>query len=146
MLTEQMKEQAAIEKVKNGIRLCDEAITKAEKYERLQENPDWKNYLKDLEIRAGMHDREIQLALSQLDEAPNNSHVGADGKVVSSKMDWVDFIRNHKIRADLYREWIQEPESILKFAALARQTLPDLKKKLSAFQVSPSADRVNGGS
>lgn len=149
MITEEAKELAQMEKLENGIRLCNEALAKAEKYERLDEKKDWKEYLGDLKILAEVHDREILMAISQMDEAPNTTYFRPTedgGRTVSSKLDWVDFIRNHKIRADQCREWIREPGHVIALAKQARDTLPVLKEKLAELKSHYAETKGNGAS
>lgn len=145
MLTEEDQERQDIERIKSAIQVCNDGIAKAEKYERLSMNPDWKDFLKDLEIRASMHDKEIQLAIGIMDEAPNSTVV-KDGKLISSKLDWVDFIRNHKIRSDVIRSWAKDPELMMSFASDCRKRLPILLKQLEKYKKEPIGAGGNGAS
>lgn len=134
MITENDREKVATEKIEDGIRLCEDAIAKAEKYERLNDNKDWQGYFQDLKILVNLHEREIGVAVSMIPDAPNNSHVKHNdhGKemVVSSKADWTDFIARHEIQKNELLNWIEEPKRILAMASMAREKLPTLKEKL----------------
>lgn len=139
MITEQDQENQSRKKIESGIRLCEEAMAKAEKYERLQDNKDFKGFLEDLNILVGLHEREIAMGVSSLPDAPATGYMRTDdfGKqqLVSSKADWADFISRHEIQKKELLNWIQEPERILKMASLAREKLPLLKDKLSEMKL-----------
>ncbi len=145
MITEAENERLKIKKLENGIRLCEETITKAEKYERLQENKDWLSHLEDLKILIEQHDKEILLASSMIPDAPSHPYVTTDeagrSKVVSSREDWMNYISVHEIKRTLLKSWLKEPELILAGAALAREKLPVLKKELDSLS---HADTGNG--
>lgn len=138
MITEKDKTKASADKIKSGIRICEEALAKAEKYERLNENKDWKGYLEDLRIVSEIHGREVESGVQMLMDAPNNGHVKKDdfGKeiYVSSKADWTDFIVRHQIQKLEAMTWLKEPERILKMAALCREKLPFLKNQLAEIE------------
>jgi len=136
MLTEASKKQLKIDEISNGIRLCEEAISKAETYERLNDNPDWKAYLSDLETVVSLHDREIQFGLLMLMEAPPNTYVKHDARgevVVSSSEEWIGFIKRHQIQREELKNWTKEPARILMLASQARIKLPELKAQLLAM-------------
>ena len=139
MITEQEKEKQARQKVESGIRLCEEAIQKAEKYERLKENKDWQGFLDDLKDVIRLHENEIRMGESMLVDAANNGYVKTDdfGKqiYVSSRKDWTDFIVRHQIQKADAETWLKEPDRILAMAALAREKLPVLKEKLVEYAV-----------
>lgn len=135
MITELDKEKAQKEKLENGIRLCEDTIAKAEKYERLKDNKDWQGYLDDLKVLIGLHEREIKMGASMIPEAPFQSHIKHDevGRevVVSSKEDWMDFISRHETQRAELSSWLKEPERIVAMAAMAREKLPMLRDKLA---------------
>lgn len=130
MITESDKEKQELSRIKNGIRLCEETIAKSEKYERLQDNPDWKSFLGDMKVLADLHEKEIQTGTMLLIDAPNDGHAGSEGTYISSKQDWVDFIIRHQIQRQECLKWIEEPDRILAAARMAREKLPLLKEKL----------------
>jgi hypothetical protein len=138
MLTEAAKEKISKDKIASGIRICEEAMAKAEKYERLKENKDWLGYLDDLKILAGLHENEIKMGQSMLIDAPNTGYVKHDDfekeVYVSSKKDWTDFIIRHQIQKQEAENWIKEPERILTMATMARERLPILKEKLAEIE------------
>lgn len=144
MITEQDREKTEIQKLENGIRFCEEAITKSEKYERLEENQDWKEFWKDIEILIGVHDKEILMGISMLPDAPNNTVVKTNdaGKqaVVSSKQDWMDFIIRHEIQRDELKSWMKEPLRILELARQARERLPELREKRKRLNHAEHSD------
>ena len=124
MITEQQKEKEAREKLENGIRICEEAMAKSEKYERLKDNKDWQGFLGDLRVLTDLHDREIKMGESMILDAPNTGYVKHDGfgneKYVSSRQDWIDFIMRHQIQKTECSNWIKEPDQILTMAAMVR--------------------------
>ena len=134
MLTQQDKEKLTRNQLESSIRIFEDAIAKAEKYERLKENKDWQGYLKDLQVVVDIHAKEISQAEGYLPDAPATGYVKTDefGKqqYVSSRSDWMDFIVRHYIQKKQLMNWIEEPERILKMAALSRERLPVLKAKL----------------
>jgi hypothetical protein len=149
MITESENERLKIKKLQNGIRLCEESIAKAEKYERLKENKDWQGYLNDLTIVADQHDKEILIACTMIPDAPSHPYVstGEMGhtKVISSREDWMNYITTHEIKRAQIRSWLKEPGFILAQAALAREKLPIFKKELKALELV-HADTGNGAS
>lgn len=136
MLTEEAREDLLVERTKKAITLCEEAVAKSEKYERLKDFKPWQDYLGDLKILIDVHDREIKFGLQMLAEAPHTTYVrhATDGsgkeQVVSSKMDWVDFIVRHQIQKEEASNWMTEPDRILELARQAREQVPLLKEKL----------------
>jgi hypothetical protein len=134
MITEKDKEDSQIKKLEGGIRLCEEAIAKAEKYERLKENKDWQGYLEDLRVLSTLHEKEIKMGTTLIADAPNTGYVKHDASgsesYTSSKSDWVDFICRHEIERTILNTWIKEPDHMVTMASLAREKLPILKKKL----------------
>lgn len=148
MITEEDKERAKKTEVQRGIRICEEAMAKAEKYERLKDSPDWQGYLSDLKVLADLHDKEIRMAETMLIDAPSTGYLkmkdsGAQ-EYVSSREDWVDFIVRHQIQKSDCLAWVKEPEHILTLAALAREKLPILKEKLSEMALVTGAPSENG--
>ena len=135
MITEKDKDLQKKEKLENGIRLCEEALAKAEKYERLKDNKDWQGYLEDLKVLSTLHEREIKVGISMFMDAPNTGHVKKgdfDKEVyVSSKQDWMDFISRHEIQKQECENWIKEPDRVILLASMAREKLPMLKEKLA---------------
>lgn len=144
MLTEAEQENAKSEKLKSGIRLCEEMIAKSEKYERLQENPDWQGYLGDLKVLIGLHEREIRQGVASLVEAPHNSFVrhNAQGEeiIVNGKLEWSDFVVRHQIQKDELETWLKEPERIVEGARQAREHMPVLKQKLDILTKDSNGD------
>lgn len=134
MITEQNKEKLKMEKLSSSIQLCEEAIIKAEKYERLKENKDWLSYLADLQILVEQHEKEIRNGSQLLINAPRTGHTkinDAGSQVyVSSKDDWLDFIMRHEIQKGHLINLLKEPGYILEMAQIAREKLPVLKKNL----------------
>jgi hypothetical protein len=137
MITEEDKEKQAIKKLEDGISLCEQALDKSEKYERLNDNTDWKGFWDDVKILIGKHDQEIRMAESYLTDAPNTTYVKMDGdsqKVVSSKADWLDFIVRHQIQKQELERWMSEPKWILEMAEQARKQIPILKEKINLMK------------
>ena len=142
MLTEQTKEDQKKKTIENGIRICEEGMAKAEKYERLADNKDWQGFSEDLKVLADLHDKEIKMAEAMLLDAPSNGYVKMDGfdkqQYVSSREDWVQFIVRHQIQKAECLKWVKEPEHIITFAKLCRDRLPVLKKQLAEIESGPS--------
>ena len=154
MLSEKDKEAQKIKQIETGIRICNEGVQKAEKYERLKDNVDWKSFLEDLKVLAEKHDNEIRMAENMILDAPETGYLKFEmsgGEVskqafVSSRNDWVRFIERHQIQKAQCLLWIKEPESILAFAALCREKLPVLEKQLEEFNREPVSSGSNGAS
>jgi len=148
MITEQEKENQKVKQIRNGIRICEEAIAKAEKYERLKDNKDFIDYLKDLKILADLHDREIKMGESMLIDAPNSGYVKTafeKQEYVSSRQDWIDFIIRHQIQKAECTKWVKEPDQIIAFASLCREKLPLLQQQLSEIEGdADEEDRTRG--
>jgi hypothetical protein len=143
MITEESKYKLRIEKIENGIRICEDAIAKAEKYERLKENKDWQAFLGDLKVLGDLHDKEIRMGEQMLLDAPNTGYLKLemDKQVyVSSRQDWIDFIVRHQIQKEENVKWIKEQDHILKFADMCREKLPTLQKELEALRVPVEAN------
>ena len=136
-LTEIAKEEIKAQELKNLIQICEEAIEKSEKYERLSDNKDWKGYMEDLQILINLHDREIKFGINLMTEAPNSSYAkssnSGEQQIVSSKQDWSDFIIRHQVVRDELDKWIKEPDRIIEMSRQAREKLPILKEKLTAL-------------
>lgn len=150
MITEADKERLQKENIKQAIQFCEETILKAEKYERLQENKDWRDFIEDLKILGEQHDKQIKYAATMILDAPNAGYVKHDPSgseaYVSSKSDWVDFMSRHEIEKLECRKWIKEPEFVISAANLAREKLPILKKKLAELSNEPVTSGSNGKS
>jgi hypothetical protein len=135
MITEEDRERLSLEKVKKAIAFCEESMVKAEKYERLSENKDWQDHLKDLRVLADLHAREITSGSAMLINAPRTGYIkinDAGNQVyVSSKDDWLDFMMRHEIERSEILKWLKEPEAVLSMAQTAREKLPILKKQLA---------------
>jgi hypothetical protein len=133
-ITEEDKERLAKEDAQRKITAYEEAIAKAEKYERLKDNPDWQAYLEDLKIEATFYDRNIGWAREMLVDAPYDGYLkmGDNGKqeYVSSKMDWMDYIQRNDIERVKCLKLVRDPANIMKMAAMARERLPAVKEKV----------------
>jgi len=143
MLTPKAKEKQNVDKIERGIQICEEALAKAEKYERLKDNKDWQGYISDLKVLAELHDREIKMGQAMLVDAPSNGYVMTEfdkQKYVSSKSDWVDFIVRHQIQKAEAEKWAKEPDQIISFAATCREKLPVLKKQLEDMTVGSESE------
>jgi hypothetical protein len=134
LITEADKESQTIKRLEDAIALCEQTISKAEKYERLNENKDWQDFWKDVEFIAQTHDKEIKLAEESLVDAPENTYLKGDGIVVSSRLDWANYIARHYIQRQELLRWMNEPKWILDMAAQARAKLPELKNKLELLK------------
>ena len=149
-ITEEEKERIEKDKTKRTIQAYEEAIAKAEKYERLKDNPDWQGFLDDLKVLSDLHDKDIEWAKEMLLDAPNDGYLkmGAGGKqeYVSSKMDWTDYITRHQIEKKECLKWTKEPGYIMQMAAMARERLPLLKEKLVELSHVSGQPSENGKS
>ena len=148
MISESEKEKIQKDQLERGIRVCEEAVAKAEKYERLKDNADWKGFLDDLKVVESLHEREIAMGESMLIDAPNTGYLKMSAKgsqeYVSSRQDWIDFIIRHQIQKADCATWIKEPESIIAMAAMAREKLPSLKEKLMELSHATGLPSENG--
>lgn len=100
-----------------------EVLQKSEKYERLNENDDWKEVLED--IRAGIkaHETEIAQALVSLSELQP-----------SEREKMFDFILIHQVRKEQIEQALNRPVQILELAKKARTLIPELKEKIRTLQ------------
>ena len=141
MMTEEAKIEQKKKTIENGIRLCEEGMAKAEKYERLSDNKDWQGFLNDLRVLSDLHDKEIKMGEAMLIDAPSNGYIKLDGfdkqQYVSSREDWVEFIIRHQIQKAECANWVKEPERIITFAKLCRDRLPVLKGQLKEISDGP---------
>jgi hypothetical protein len=140
-LTEQDRQALEKKRIADAITVANQAISKAEKYERLSQNPDWKDHLRDLESIIHMHDREIKGAEEMLVDAPSVAYVKPDSKgipiLVSSITDWANHIRLHTIQKQQIERWLKEPEHIMEMARIARENLPILEEGLKKYEEVP---------
>src|SRR5579863_124879 len=101
-ISEEDKERIIKDQTIKAIATCEEAIEKAEKYERLKDNPDWKGFLEDLKVLSELHSKEIEWGKAMLIDAPNTGYLKMSAKgqqeYVSSRQDWVDFMVRHQIQ------------------------------------------------
>ena len=149
MITEEDKERLVREDAKRKIVAYEEAIAKAEKYERLKDNPDWKAFLNDLKILADLHETQIRWGMSMIVDAPNDGYIKIkEGKqeYVSSRQDWIDFITRHNIQKEECLKWENEPGYIMQMAAMARERLPGMKEKAADLKNVSGQPSENGKS
>ena len=147
-ITEEEKEARLKKEIQIKVQACEESIAKAEKYERLKDNPDWQGFMEDLKNLSNLHEKEIKWGRSMLLQAPNDGYLkrGKEGKqeYVSSKRDWTDFIVEHEIRKEECDKWEKEPGYIMSMAAMSRQALPIYKEKLSELAHVSGQPSENG--
>jgi len=148
MISEEEKERIQKEQAERAVRICDEAIAKAEKYERLKDNKDWIDFLGDLKVLSDLHEKEVTWGRAMLLDAPRTGYLKMNAKgvqeYVSSREDWIDFIVRHQIQKTECENWIKEPEHILTMAALAREKLPALKEKIASLSHVSGQPSENG--
>lgn len=130
-ITEEAREKQDAQRLKDGIRICEEAIKKAEKYERLSENPDWHAFWEDLDLIIEKHEKDIRYGVSQLPDAPGQTLMNGNGTKISSKQDWADFIAQHEVQKMQLEYWKKDPVRIIALAQMAREKLPMLKEQLA---------------
>lgn len=147
-ITEEDKEKIIREQTHKAILVCEETLAKAEKYERLKDNPDWKGFLDDLKSLSDLHKKEVEWGKSMLIDAPNTGYLKMSDKgkqeYVSSRQDWVDFIIRHQIQGAECSNWVKEPEHILVMAAMAREKLPVLKDRIASLAPVSGHPSENG--
>ena len=154
MITQKDQEKQKIEKIQNGISICEDALKKAEKYERLKDNKDWQGFIEDLKILSTKHDNEIKMGEMMLIDAPHTGYLKfqmSSGDVskqeyVSSREDWIQFILRHQIQKAQCETWTKETDRIINFAGLCREKLPQLKKELEDLTHEPVGHQGNGKS
>ena len=148
MITEEEKEQNLKKEILIKVQACEEAIAKAEKYERLKENPDWQGFMEDLKALSNLHEKEIKWGRQMVIQAPNDGYLkinqGGKQEYVSSKRDWMDFIVEHEIRKEECDKWEKEPGYIMSMAAMSRQDLPVYKEKLKELSHVSGQASENG--
>ena len=132
-ITEEARITQEIEQDKNQISICEDAIQKAELYERLEENSDWKAWKELLRKASALHEQEIQQGIKALINAPGSTIVRATqggDVIISSRDDWQEFITRHEIMRSNLEEWLKEPGLMIGLARKAREVLPGLKERL----------------
>ena len=119
MITEEDRVRERQDKLHDSIRLCQDILKKAEKYERLKDNDDWKGVLEDINILRDLHRREIDSAQKMMTR-----------QSFFRKMRTVDFIVEHQIRLEQIEEALKEMDRIIAAAKIARERLPEFQTQL----------------
>lgn len=133
---DELKQKKAV--VEDNLKLAEDILKKAEKYERLKGNPDWEGVLEDVKVLIGIHGKQIENALSQIVDVRPTGSV-AENKVVYGRDDWFDFILQHQVRKEQLMEGLNEQSRILEAAELARKSIPILQKQLDQFKENSNA-------
>lgn len=111
------------QQLQNELRYHTEVLQKSEKYERLIENEDWQDVIKEIKFVVDIHDREIKQALESLAELSPHDRVNAN-----------DVMLIHQIRKEQIEEALKEPERILDLAKKARERIPEVKEAIRQLQ------------
>lgn len=105
-----------------------EVLQKSEKYERLMQDSDFKDVLKDIQQTIDAHDGEIKSCLAQMSEY-----------TPKLEQDAFHAIRVHQILKEQAQHAMKRPEEILALAKNARTRLPELQEQLSKLK-----EQING--
>jgi hypothetical protein len=112
-----------VEQIENAIKYWTEVLQKAEKYERLMQDTDFKEVLQDIQGTVDAHDGEIKSCLDNMSQY--NPKLEADA--------WHS-IRVHQILKEQAQRAMKRPSEVVELAKKARTELPELTKQLSQLK------------
>lgn len=113
-----------IKQLESDIAYCKEVLQKAEKYERLMEEPDFKDFLKDFGEGFSVHEMQIETALDSLTDASPRQ-----------QEDLFRIILVHQSKKETVQALLNRPSDIVKLAATSRKNLPVLEDQLRQAQL-----------
>lgn len=113
-----------IKQLESDIAYCKEVLQKAEKYERLMEEPDFKDFLKDFGEGFSVHEMQIETALDSLTDASPRQ-----------QEELFRIILVHQSKKETVQALLNRPSDILKLAATSRKNLPVLEDQLRQAQL-----------
>jgi hypothetical protein len=105
--------------IENEIKYWTEVLQKSEKYERLMQDSDFKDVLKDIEQTVAAHENEIKMCLDGMSEYTPKLEVDV----------WHS-IRVHQILKEQAQWAMKRPQETIELAKQAREKIPALKKQL----------------
>lgn len=109
--------------LENELRFWSEVLQKSEKYERLKDNEDWLDVLKEVQHVADVHETEINNARARLtDVRPKD------------REEVFDIILVHQMRLEQIKEALGTPNRVLGMAKQARDRIPEIKSRLVELQ------------
>jgi len=117
----QLERDAA--QLESDISFAKEVLLKAEKYERLMEDKDFKDFLKDFEEGFGIHAKEVDSSLGML-----------TGSSPRQQEDLFRIILIHQAKKESVKQLVDRPLEIVKLAVEKRKQLPVLEEKLREAQ------------
>ena len=113
-----------IKQLESDIAYCKEVLQKAEKYERLMEEPDFKDFLKDFGEGFSVHEMQIETALDSLTDASPRQ-----------QEELFRIILVHQSKKETVQALLNRPSDIVKLAATSRKNLPVLEDQLRQAQL-----------
>lgn len=115
--------QGQVEQIENAIKYWTEVLQKAEKYERLMQETDFKEVLQDIQGTVDAHDGEIKSCLDNMSQYTPKLEADA----------WHS-IRVHQILKEQAQRAMKRPQEVVELAKKARTELPELTKQLSQLK------------
>lgn len=120
--------EVLVAQTESQIAYLAEVLQKSEKYERLMQDSDFKEVLKDIQQTIDAHDGEIKSCLAQMSEY-----------TVKLEQDAFHAIRIHQVLKEQAQRAMNRPSEILELAKNARTKLPELREQLSKLK-----EQING--
>lgn len=124
MITEEDRVKQTKEQLKEEIARHEFRILKAEPYERILTNADYKKILEDYQEIIKLHDEQVNLGLDSL--AVKTDH--------HERLNLANFVVAHRIRKQQLAELIARGNMIVKNAQESREALPELREKLADLE------------
>lgn len=124
-------EQEALKRdqLRKEIAYWNEVLQKAEKYERLLSDEDFKSVLKDLEAVVNAHQSQIEIGLESFSELD---------PVKLKDAQHIVFI--HQMKKEYVQKAMQRPKEVVDLAKMARKNIPELEDQLRHLQGDHHAD------
>lgn len=111
------------DEVQKAIAYWEEVLQKSEKYERLMQDSDFTDILKDIQQTIDLHDTEIKFCLEKMSEY-----------TPKLEQDAFHSIRVHQILKEQAAHAMRRPQEIVELAKKARVTIPQLQDQLNKLK------------
>jgi hypothetical protein len=112
--------QLALNQMESDLAYWKEVLQKSEKYERLMEDEDFKDFLKDFKEGFAIHGEQIKEALEELSQAgPKRQD------------DLFRIILVHQSKKESVEALTERPKKIVELSREAQKKIPELEEKIA---------------
>lgn len=113
------KAEIAIQQMESDLAFQEEVLQKSEKYERLMQEQDFKDFLADFKEGFAIHAAQIKEALEELSQASPRR-----------QEDLFRIILIHQSKKESVEALTSRPEILVKLSKEAQKKIPELKEKI----------------